>query len=72
VAEPWSAGNYGTEVPQDRGRRLVRARYFVRSEKNDNSYARPLGGVVVAVDPNAMKVLRVEDEGVMPLRAPAP
>jgi primary-amine oxidase len=67
MVEPWSAGNYGTEVPEDKGRRLVRALCFVRSGKNDNGYARPLDGVVVVVDLNAMKVLRVEDAGVVPL-----
>jgi primary-amine oxidase len=67
MVEPWSAGNYGNEAPEDRGRRLTRALCFVRSEKNDNGYARPLDGVVVVVDLNAMKVLRVEDEGVVPL-----
>jgi primary-amine oxidase len=67
MVEPWSAGNYGTEVPEDRGRRLARALCFVRAEKNDNGYARPLDGVVVVVDLNAMKVLRVEDTGVVPL-----
>src|SRR5262249_17773732 len=59
--------NYGTEVPEDKGRRLARTLCFVRSEKNDNGYARPLDGVVVVVDLNAMKVLRVEDSGVVPL-----
>jgi primary-amine oxidase len=67
MVEAWSAGNYGTEAPEDKGRRLVRALCFVRAEKNDNGYARPLDGVVVVVDLNAMKVLRVEDEGVVPL-----
>ncbi len=67
MVEPWSAGNYGTEMPEDKGRRLVRALCFVRSEKNDNGYARPLDGVVVVVDLNALKVLRVEDAGVVPL-----
>src|SRR5262249_53016071 len=67
MVEPWSAGNYGPEAREDKGRRLVRALCFVRSEKNDNGYARPLDGVVVVVDLNAMKVLRVEDEGMVPL-----
>jgi primary-amine oxidase len=67
MVEPWSAGNYGNEAAEDRGRRLARALCFVRSEKNDNGYARPLDGVVVVVDLGAMKVLRVEDEGVVPL-----
>jgi primary-amine oxidase len=67
MVEPWSAGNYGNEAPEDKDRRLTRALCFIRSEKTDNGYARPLDGVVVIVDLNAMKVLRVEDEGVVPL-----
>lgn len=67
MVEPWSAGNYGTEVAEDRGRRLLRALCFIRSEAKDNGYARPLDGVVVVFDLNQMKVLRVEDYGVTPL-----
>ncbi len=67
MVEPWSAGNYGNEVEEDRGRRLVRALCFVRSEPKDNGFARPLEGVVAVVDLNKMKVLRIEDYGVVPL-----
>jgi primary-amine oxidase len=67
MVEPWSAGNYGTEVEEDRGRRLIRALCFVRSEAQDNGFARPLDGVVAVVDLNRMKVLRVEDYGAVPL-----
>lgn len=67
MVEPWSAGNYGTEVPEDKGRRLLRALCFVRSEPKDNGYARPLDGVVVVVDLDTMQVIRLEDYGVVPL-----
>jgi primary-amine oxidase len=67
MVEPWSAGNYGTEAPEDKGRRLLRALCFIRSEAKDNGYARPLDGVVVVVDLNRMKVVRIEDYGVTPL-----
>jgi primary-amine oxidase len=67
MVEPWSAGNYGTEVPEDKGRRLLRALCFVRGEAKDNGYARPLDGVVVVVDLNQMKVVRIEDYGATPL-----
>lgn len=67
MVEPWSAGHYGTEVPEDRSRRLLRALCFVRSEAKDNGYARPLDGVVAVVDLDEMEVLRVEDYGVVPL-----
>jgi primary-amine oxidase len=67
MVEPWSAGNYGNEVPEEKGLRLVRALCFVRTEPKDNGYARPLDGVVVVFDLNRMKVVRVEDHGVVPL-----
>lgn len=67
MVEPWSAGNYGTEVAEDKGRRLLRALCFVRSERTDNGFARPLDGVVAVVDLHKMEVLRVEDYGVTPL-----
>ena len=67
MVEPWSAGYYGTEVPQDKGLRLLRALCFVRSEPADNGYARPLDGVVAVVDLHKMEVIRVEDYGVVPL-----
>ncbi|MBM4067390.1 MAG: primary-amine oxidase [Planctomycetes bacterium] len=67
MVEPWSAGNYGTEPAADKGRRLMRALCFVRSEPRDNGFARPLDGVVVIVDLNTMKVIRIEDYGVTPL-----
>ncbi len=67
MVEPWSAGNYGTEVPEDKGRRLLRALCFVRSEPTDNGFARPLDGVIAVVDLHQMEVIRVEDYGVVPL-----
>jgi primary-amine oxidase len=67
MVEPWSAGNYGTEVAADKGKRLLRALCFVRSEAKDNGYAQPLDGVVAVVDLNRMQVIRVEDYGVVPL-----
>ena len=67
MVDPWSAGNYGTEPTEDKGRRLSRALSWVRSEPTDNGYARPLEDVVAVVDLNTMKVLRVEDYGVVPL-----
>lgn len=67
MVDPWSAGMYGTELPQDKGKRLSRALAWVRSDANDNGYARPLDGVVAVVDLNTMQVVRVEDFGVLPL-----
>jgi primary-amine oxidase len=67
MVDPWSAGTYGDEPAEDRGKRLSRALCWVRSEAHDNGYARPLEGVVVVVDLARMEVVRVEDYGVVPL-----
>ena len=67
MVDAWSAGNYGDERPEERGKRLVRALCFVRSGPSDNGYARPLDGVIVVVDLNTMEVVRIEDYGVVPL-----
>lgn len=67
MVDPWSAGVYGNETPDDRKRRLSRALCWVRSEPMDNGYARPIEGIIAVVDLNKMEVLRIEDYGVVPL-----
>ncbi len=67
MVEPWSAGVYGNERPEERGLRLMRALCFVRAEERDNGYARPLDSLVIVVDLNRMEVLRIEDYGSVPL-----
>ncbi|MGF1595675.1 MAG: primary-amine oxidase [Acidimicrobiales bacterium] len=63
--DPWSAGNYGDPVESDK--RIIRALVWVRSEEGDNQYAHPVDGVMVIIDLNEMKVVRVDDEGVIPV-----
>ncbi len=65
MVEPWSAGDYGDVG--DRGMRLTRALMFVRSASHDNGYARPVEGLVAVVDLNTMRIVRLEDSGVVPL-----
>ena len=67
MVDAWSAGHYGTEPPEDRGKRLVRAICWVRSEPHDNGYARPIENIVAVVDLNRKEMLRLEDYGVVPL-----
>ena len=67
MVEPWSAGMYGTELPEDGGLRRMRALCFVRSEPKDNGYARPIDSIVIVVDLYKMEVLRIEDYGSVPL-----
>ena len=65
MVDPWSAGNFG--FADDQGRRLSRALTWVRRSPDDNGYARPVANLLTVVDLNAMKVVRVEDHGVVPL-----
>lgn len=65
MVDSWSAGNFG--FAEDEGRRLVRALTWVRRDAQDNGYARPVANLLTVVDLNEMKVLRVEDGGVVPL-----
>ena len=65
MVDPWPAGNYG--VPEEEGLRLSFARSWLKTGPNDNGYARPIEGVIAVVDLNEMRVLRVEDHGVVPV-----
>jgi primary-amine oxidase len=70
MVDPWSAGNYG--APDEQTKRLVRALTWVRiGDPNDNGYAHPIEGVLAEVDLNKMEVVRIVDNGVVPI-PPAP
>ena len=65
MIDAWSAGNFG--FPEDEGRRLLRVLTWVRRHPDDNGYARPVANLLTVVDLNEMKVLDVQDGGVVPL-----
>ncbi len=65
MVDPWSAGNFG--FAGEEGRRLVRALTWVRRNPTDNGYARPVANVLTVVDLDDMKVVDVQDFGVIPL-----
>jgi primary-amine oxidase len=67
MVDPWSAGMYGTEPAEDRDVRKLRALCFVRSEPNDNGYARPIDSMVIVVDLYKMEVIRIEEYPIAPL-----
>jgi primary-amine oxidase len=71
MVDAWSAGHYGNEPAEDRGKRLVRSLSWVRSDPTDNGYAHPIEGVVTVIDLNRKEVVRVEDYGVVPVPAKA-
>ncbi len=64
--DPWPAGGYRhPSIPA--GHRAHRAIAFLREDKTDNGYARPIQGLIAHVDLTAGKVAHVEDRGVVPL-----
>ncbi|MDG3004867.1 primary-amine oxidase [Paludisphaera mucosa] len=69
MVDAWSAGHYGGEPPEDRGRRYVRALTWVKASATDNGYAHPVEGLMTIIDLNRKEVVRVEDLGVVPVPA---
>ncbi len=67
MVEPWSAGLYGDEPPEEKALRRMRALCFVRSEPGDNGYARPIDSMIVVVDLWRMEVVRIEEYPIAPL-----
>jgi primary-amine oxidase len=65
VVDVWAIGNFG--FPQEEGTRLTRGICYIRSSEHGNFYSRPIDGLIPVVDLNAMKVLAVEDLGVVPV-----
>jgi primary-amine oxidase len=65
IVDPWSAGNFGIE--DEKGRRLSRTLTWVRKSPTDNGYARPVANLIATVDLDEMKVIAIEDHGVVPL-----
>lgn len=65
VIDGFTPGNFGAE--EERTRRLNRPHSFYREAPGDNPFVRPIEGLVPVVDLIEKKVLRVEDDGVVPL-----
>ena len=60
-----AVGNFG--AAEEQNLRLLRPHSFYVEVPGDNPHVRPVEGLVPVVDLNAMKVLRVEDAGVVPI-----
>ncbi|MBJ3778078.1 primary-amine oxidase [Acuticoccus mangrovi] len=65
IVDPWSVGAYGDERYPDK--RLARALAYDRESGDDVGYGRPIEGVVALVDLEAMAVLEVIEDEVIPL-----
>ena len=65
LIEPWGIGTFTAE--EEAGRRVMWTLLFYRERPDDNPYAKPIHGLTAIVDLDDMAVLRVEDQGVVPL-----
>jgi primary-amine oxidase len=65
MVESSTSGNYGAEEEQTR--RIMRGLVWLRLNPHDNSYAHPVEGVQAIVDLHKMEVIRIEDNGVIPV-----
>ena len=65
LVEPWAAGNFGFKA--DEGKRIGVGHCWVRNAAGDNPYARPIANLHPIIDLQNMKVIRVDDFGVVPL-----
>ncbi len=61
--DPWPAGTFGYDCEE--GRRISRCISFLRTDKTDNGYARPIEGVIVHFDLGRNEVIEVIDHGVV-------
>lgn len=64
--DPWPAGGYAN-IAVPKGHRALRCIAFLREDKTDNGYARPIHGLIAHVDVTDGKVVHVEDSGVVPM-----
>ena len=64
--DPWPGGGY-THPSIPKGHRAHRCIAFVREDKTDNGYARPVQGLIAHVDLTAGRVAHLEDHGDWPL-----
>ena len=64
--DPWPAGGFAhSAIPE--GHRAVRCIAFLKEDKTDNGYARPIHGLIAHVDLTAGEVVAIEDQGVVPM-----
>ncbi|TVZ04576.1 primary-amine oxidase [Trebonia kvetii] len=67
MIDPWPAGYVGPQEHYDNSPTVCRPLTFVRSAPGEHGYARPVEGLIVTFDLDGMRVIDVEDHGVVPL-----
>ena len=69
MIDPWPSGYLGPSDHPAVSPRLCRPLTWMRSAPGEHGYARPVEGLIVTVDMDAMRVLDVADHGVVPIPA---
>src|ERR1700687_334336 len=67
MIDPWPAGYYSSQDHYDNSPLICRPLTFMRAAPSEHGYARPVEGLIVTFDLDAMKVIDIEDNGVVPL-----
>ncbi|MGH7920924.1 MAG: primary-amine oxidase, partial [Candidatus Dormibacteraceae bacterium] len=67
MIDSWPAGYNGPEDGPEKGRFALPLTWACDGSDLENGYARPVEGLIVRVDLDQMKVVEVEDHGVVPL-----
>ncbi|PFG29798.1 primary-amine oxidase [Paramicrobacterium agarici] len=62
---PLAPGYFGFE--DEVGRRIIRSLTFLRSDESDSPWSHPVEGLVVTIDLTSGEVVRVHDEGDVPI-----
>lgn len=67
MIDSWTLGDF--DLPDERGSRLVKALAWKRDLDlpYDNGYARPIDGLLAIVDLYDMRIVRIDDLGVLPI-----
>lgn len=65
LVESWAAGHFAIE--EEEGERVAYGHCWVANESGDNPYARPIANLHPVIDLRRMKLIRVDDFGVVPL-----
>jgi primary-amine oxidase len=63
--DAWPGGNYGR--PEEQDVRLARCIAFVKPRPGDSEWAHPVDGLIALVDLNTLRLLRIDDHGVVPV-----
>ncbi len=67
MIDPWPAGYYGAQDHYDNSALVCRPLTFMRAAPSEHGYARPVEGLIVTFDLDAMEVIDIEDHGVVAL-----